>query len=486
MPYPISPDSSAHDLRLVVDTIPVMAWIVLPDGKLDFLNRPWLEYSGLSMKEAMADPTGTIHPDDLPSVTREWQDCFAGGHPYEGEMRLRRADGEYRWFLVRTVALRDAGGNIMRWYGTSTDIEDRKRAEGALRESERLLREAQELGHTGSWEQDLLTGRIVNTDENARLFFGDDTSKGARLEDYFEAVHPADRDYVARRREQLLAEGGPGEIEFRVVWSNGEIHVLRGMATVVRDAAGKPVRVYGTNLDVTERQRAEEKLQALTHRLVELQEAQRREISRELHDRVGQTLTALLLNMQTIRNLLPAAAERDVHAPIDDSIHLIQSAFDAVRDVMYELRPPMLDEYGLVAPLKWFAKKFSDRTGVAVKVVGEEGRRPDPETELALFRIAQESLTNVARHSRATQVEISLAFSDGEVAFAIEDNGVGIRKGANPDRPGYGLISMRERAESVGGTFEAVPRRGGGTRVIVRVRATPIASEGDYRTRITR
>src|SRR5438477_1250257 len=217
MPHSISPDSSAHDLRLVVDTMPVMAWIVLPDGRLDFLNRPWLEYSGLSMKDAIADPAGTIHPDDLSRVMGKWPEHLASGKPFEDEMRLRRADGEYRWFLVRTVALRDASGKILRWYGTSTDIEDRKRAEGALRESERLLREAQELGHTGSWEQDLVSGKIVNTDENVRLFFGDDTTKGARLEDYFEAVHPDDRDYVARRREQLVAERGPGEIEFRVV-----------------------------------------------------------------------------------------------------------------------------------------------------------------------------------------------------------------------------------------------------------------------------
>ncbi len=317
MPDSDSHDSSAHDLRLVVDTIPVMAWIVLPDGKLDFLNRPWLEYSGLSMKHAIADPTGTMHPDDLPGVIGKWQESLASGRPYDGEMRLRRADGLYRWFLVRTVALRDANGRILRWYGTSTDIEDRKRAEGALRESERLLREAQELGHTGSWEHDLASGRIVNTDENARLFFGDDTSKGARLEDYIEAVHPGDRDYVTQRRQQLLAEGGPREIEFRVVWPNGEIHALQGMATVVRDEAGKPVRVYGTNLDVTERRRAEEKLQALTHRLVELQEAQRREISRELHDRVGQTLTALLLNVETVRSQLPAG--RDVRAAPADA-----------------------------------------------------------------------------------------------------------------------------------------------------------------------
>ena len=128
----------------------------------------------------------------------------------------------------------------------------------ALRKSERLLREAEELGQTGSWEQDLVTGEIFNTPENDRLFFGSDRTKGARLEDYASAVHAEDRDYVMKRRVGLLTEGGPGDIEFRVVWPDGSVHVLFGRATVVRDATGSAVRVYGTNVDVTERKKAAE------------------------------------------------------------------------------------------------------------------------------------------------------------------------------------------------------------------------------------
>jgi PAS domain S-box-containing protein len=140
------------------------------------------------------------------------------------------------------------------------DITERKRAEDELRRSERVLREAEELGHTGSWEHNLITGEIFNSKENARMFFGDDSSKGARFDDYGDAVHPDDRAFVMERHAQLLAEGGPRDIEFRVVWPDGGVHVLFGRATVVRDESGQAIRVYGTNLDITERKRAEKAL----------------------------------------------------------------------------------------------------------------------------------------------------------------------------------------------------------------------------------
>ncbi|MDB6038419.1 MAG: sensory transduction histidine kinase, partial [Verrucomicrobiales bacterium] len=130
---------SEGQLRLVIDTLPMMAWIVLPDGSLDFINKRWLAYSGLSLEEALKDPIGTMHPEDLAAVKEKWSTCMASSKAYEGEMRLRRGDGEYRWFLVRTEPFFDGQGNLLRWYGTSTDIEDRKRAEGALRDTQAVL-----------------------------------------------------------------------------------------------------------------------------------------------------------------------------------------------------------------------------------------------------------------------------------------------------------------------------------------------------------
>src|SRR6202795_2418165 len=156
-------------IRLIINTIPTMAWTVRPDGVVDFVNQRWLDYTGLSLAEDIQDPNRVVHPEDLPRVMKKWLTDMAAGEPSDDEMRLRRADGEYRWFLVRTAPLRDEQGNVVKWYGVSIDIEDRKWAEEAVRSSEREQRhiaaqldnerarlvEAQEVAKVGSWEAEL-------------------------------------------------------------------------------------------------------------------------------------------------------------------------------------------------------------------------------------------------------------------------------------------------------------------------------------------
>jgi PAS domain S-box-containing protein len=138
---------SEDRLRLVIDSIPAMAWTVLPDGRVDFLNQRWLDYAGVSLKKYIEAPTSAIHPDDTPRALEKWRAAMAAGEPYEDEMRLRRADGQYRWFLIRTVPLRDEQGNIVKWYGTSTDIEELKQAEDTLRRNQAFFAaEAQRIG----------------------------------------------------------------------------------------------------------------------------------------------------------------------------------------------------------------------------------------------------------------------------------------------------------------------------------------------------
>ncbi|MCW3118340.1 MAG: sensory transduction histidine kinase, partial [Chitinophagaceae bacterium] len=126
--------------RLIIDTIPIMAWTMRPDGTVDFLNQRWLDYSGLSLEQYIKEPMAPVHSEDIPGVMEKWLMNKAAGNAYEDEMRLRGADGKYRWFLVRNAPLHDKQGNLIKWYGVSIDIEDSKQAEDELRKSQDSIR----------------------------------------------------------------------------------------------------------------------------------------------------------------------------------------------------------------------------------------------------------------------------------------------------------------------------------------------------------
>ncbi len=211
---------------------------------------------------------------------------------------------------------------------------------------------------------------------------------------------------------------------------------------------------------------AAEQLESLSWRLVDAQESERRQLSRELHDRVGQNLTALGINLDILRSQGAAPFPPDMRARLDDSIALVESTADAIENVMAELRPPMLDDHGLLAALQWYASQFTQRTGIEVSVQGDDvSPRPGLQLEITLFRIAQEALNNVAKHARAARVDIELQVADTDFSLAVTDDGVGFDPTRVPPRAGRGMATMRERAQSVGGRFEVTTAQGAGTRV---------------------
>jgi signal transduction histidine kinase len=221
-----------------------------------------------------------------------------------------------------------------------------------------------------------------------------------------------------------------------------------------------------------QRQSAEQ-LQTLSRRLVEVQESERRQLSRELHDRVGQNLTALGINLDILRTRGSGGDRAELRSRLDDSIALVEATADAIENVMAELRPPMLDDRGLLPALQWYAKQFTQRTRINVAVRGEEPtQRPGQEIETTLFRIAQEALNNVARHARATRVDVVLEQSGTECVLSIVDNGAGFDPQALSG-PGRGIATMRERAQSVGGHLEVGAGPDGGTHISAGVPCLP-------------
>jgi PAS domain S-box-containing protein len=466
-------------LRLVIDTIPTMAWSLLPDGAVDFVNQRWLDYTGLSLEEALEDANHIVHPEDIPSVMEKWSVDMAAGETCEYEMRLRRADGEYRWFLVRTVPLRDEQGKIVKWYGTSTDIEDRKRAEDALRESEEKFRQLAENIREVVWMTTPAMDELLYVSPAYEVIWARSReSLRQRPRSFMEAIHTKDREHVVGILERQREQGF--EVEYRIVRPDGSVRWIRNRGFPIKNRSGKVYRIAGVAEDITQRKHAGDALrrsaaehQALSRRLVELQESERRQLSRELHDRVGQNLTALRINLDILQTALASSGSGEVRARVDDSAALLESTMDTIENVMSELRPPMLDDHGLAAALDWHASKFSMRTGIAVAVTGSEPAiRPAPQVEIAFFRIAQEALNNVAKHARARHVEIALDHANGVCVMSVQDDGIGIdRVEATSDKPkpGLGMVTMRERAQAVGGRFEVQALPGRGTRLTVRV-----------------
>lgn len=258
-----------------------------------------------------------------------------------------------------------------------------------------------------------------------------------------------------------------------LVRDKGTIHWLSvNSAALFADDATKPYAVLTTFFDISGLKRAEQALRAyaeqlrqLSHRLFEVEESERRRLSRELHDRIGANLTALSLNLKLVRNEWQKTSTR-----LDDSEKLLDSTAQLVRDVLTDMRPPGLDELGLLAALREHAEQVAQRSGFALEVHGAEPRpRLPAATEISLFRVAQEALTNVVKHAGASAVTVSLRPEAGMVTLTIADNGAGFDGDAPAMAAGMGMASMRERAEAVGAhpRIESAPGRG--TRVIVEV-----------------
>jgi signal transduction histidine kinase len=219
--------------------------------------------------------------------------------------------------------------------------------------------------------------------------------------------------------------------------------------------------------------RQRELIRALAMRLSEAEEAQRQQIAQDLHDEVGQSLAVLGINLTILESQLGEQAQADVEARLKDSAALVKHTTQRIRNLMAELRPPILDDYGLLAVLRWYAEHFTMRTGLTVMVLGKEFTPRLPRNaEISLFRIAQEALTNVVKHSQADQVQVTLDYSNKLVCMAISDNGVGFdtTQLASPNTSsGWGLLTMRERAEALGGRCHVESTPQSGTKVWVEV-----------------
>ena len=216
-----------------------------------------------------------------------------------------------------------------------------------------------------------------------------------------------------------------------------------------------------------------DKLQAarVSRRMIEVQEAERRDVASHLHDLVGQKLTAVSINMNIMKGQLSPDETRPIRARLDDSVKLVEEITESIRDVMTELRPAVLDDFGLAAVLRWYADQFTKRTAVATSVVEiGPGRRLSPTVEHALFRMAQNALANVAKHAHADKAVVTLRTTPESICLTVADNGTGFDPAAVHQPAldhGWGLMIMRERAAVIGAELSIESAPGHGTKVVV-------------------
>jgi len=272
-----------------MDAVAVPVWCALPDGAAEFQNQSWLEYTGLSAESGRGQGwRDAIHPEDLAQFAIKWRDITASQKSGAAEVRLRRFDGNYRWFAVRVVPMRDGPGEIIGWYGTNIDIDDQKQAqalliaerrvpdsaarddprpsrlEEALRETKAALEFALESAQIGDWDWDLVSDTSRRSLRHDKCFGYNQPIPEAEwgIEAFIRHVHPADRarveESLRRAAKELLAWAS----EFRVVWPNGNVRWLDARGSIYRTSAGQATRILGIVMDITDRKRAEEALGA--------------------------------------------------------------------------------------------------------------------------------------------------------------------------------------------------------------------------------
>jgi PAS domain S-box-containing protein len=343
----------------------------------------------------------------------------------------------------------------------------RRLAEAALRESDRRLSLAADAGNLGIWVRDLVRDEIWAT-EKWRELFGFEKSEELNMDRFLQRLHPGDLDAFTQAMTKVVEAGGPYEKDYRIILPDGRTRWIASRGNVEFDANSKPVLMRGASLDITARKLAEEAAHDLSGRLIQAQEEEQMQLARDLHDDLSQRLALLSIELEMFGQSRPVDREQ-----MEEFSAQVKSLSLGVHRLSHELHPATLEQLGLVAALRGFCEEFAQAHEFAIEFAdGSVPRTVPKETALCLYRIAQEALHNIVKHSRATAARVKLVMNGGELQLTIYDNGVGFNPKATRANASLGLVSMSERARFVDGRFSVESHTGKGTTVEVRVPLT--------------
>jgi PAS domain S-box-containing protein len=453
-----------------------------------------------------------VYADDRSLVLQRMRESQSTGS-MDFEYRYHHPKLGLRWLYVKGQMLADepraAGGsagkspNGSKAYGVVLDVTERKKVEEELSLSRQRLMIALAASGTGTYRVDPQTNAFLYLERNLKELLGLGPDENIpSCEEFLKHVHPDDLPAVRAELARSRAEGD-FQLEYRVLLPDGHVRWLYDRGQLMPDPSSGAPGMVGACTDITERKHAEDELKlvheqlearvnqrtaelrtaeeglrTLSNRLMQLQDEERRRIARELHDSSGQALAALSMSLCMVEREKDKLSERGARN-ISDGTRLVRELSQELRTMSHLLHPPLLDEAGLESALRWFVEGFAQRSGIRMDLeLAPELGRLSNEMEIAIFRVVQESLTNVHRHSESKTARVRVSRDSRQVTLEICDSGRGLPsngKTQGPALPGVGIQGMRERVRQLGGTFEIQSSKG---RTIVRAVIPTSAAEG--------
>lgn len=440
------------------------------NGRYVKVNQAMCDFVGYSESELLGMRYHDItFPDDLEANIRGRQRLLIGEVPiFRQEKRYVRKDGRVVWAVMVVSQILDKVGSVIYTVGQMLDIDSFKSIEQSLRSSQASLANAQRISRIGDWELDVRDDTLEWSDEVCHIFAIDRSQAPKTYQEMLSWVHPVERSLVQHVFTVASRAIETFTIDCRmshVMDGTQRFVCLRG--EIVVDDAGKPERIYGTLQDITERKQTElalvesrQLLRELSRHQKTLLEEERKHIAREIHDELGQRLTALKMDISLLR--LSFGKDPLLLEKLEEMRTLAEGTISVVRHIASNLRPSALD-LGLVPAIEWLAQDLESHSDICCRLDFDNEEISMNDTQAtAVFRVVQESLTNVARHAKASEVVISLRNGNGQLQLQIRDDGCGFDPVAVTQSRGFGLFGMRERTLGLGGKLriDSVPAQG--------------------------
>jgi PAS domain S-box-containing protein len=469
---------SEERYRSVVESQTELICRYLPDTTLTFVNDSYCRYFGKTQEELISTKFLDLIPEPAREAARKHIESLVENPRIEiDEHEVLLPDGGIGWQQWVDHAILDSNGKVVEFQAVGRDITERKQAEEERREGEERLRLALEAGRMGVWEWDTRTNAVKWSKEHYTVMGLAPFDVDPDYQTWADRVRPDDLPLVTETMSRAIEEKGEYRCEYRIIWPDGSVRWVEGRGKPVYDEGGQCLRMSGLIVDITERKEAEDalreseealrksyaRIEDLAGRLIAAQEEERRHIARELHDDLNQQVAALAIGISRLKRQFSNA-----DAVVLEQIAKLQNKTDLlsdrIRQVSHDLHSSVLQHVGLPAALNSYCAEFSDREGIAVALdIGDGFEAVPPEAALCLYRVAQESLRNVARHSGARRAVVTLAGVNGAIELRVADQGVGFDPGQARECRGLGLVSMEERVKLLHGNFLLTTRPGEGT-----------------------